>query len=528
MLNLKNLAKIGLYHVLFIKIFTLQAAPATMQTAPDADGAIQSLTLELPQIPVMHRLESNRSIGITFNLKDNTPITLKGMVINTRGTTQPKDLNGIVLAIQEGGIHRNTTEVGRTNQFKRGRAMIKTDHQINPKEQLWIAPILNKTANLDHLVATQIEEILYTVGDSKAIQTYKPGKNSSKRQKIGYAIMIPGDLNSRQFRIPGLITTNSGALMAVTDIRYPENARDLPEDIDVGISISRNNGQTWTPVKVIMDMGPGRNHGVGDPTILVDRKTGRIFVGALYSEGNRGWFGSGPGLTAKETGQFMMTHSDDDGKTWSAPYSITEQIKKPEWHLLFNGPGAGIQLRDGTLVMPAQFKDAKKVAHSTIIYSKDHGKTWQIGTGLRGNTSESQVAQLKDGSILITARDENKPGKRAFYVTKDLGQTWTPHIADKKLNCPTCQASILNMIGHPKQDDLLIFANPARPHRRRYDITLSISRDEGQTWDKFIPVDERGLLGYSSMTITKDGKYLGLFYEGTAQMYFVRYKVSEL
>lgn len=504
----------------------------SMHTAADPAGAVRRLNLLTPQIPVMHRVEHNRSIGIQVELREGLPegteVVIEGVSLSLAGTTRVDDVESVALAVQHGGIHANTRELGRGGVLRGGKVQIRTQHPVKPGETIWVAPILKKGANLDHYVATQIDKIIYRTGKDKKLHTYRPGKNSSRKQKIGYAVMKPGDLKSHQFRIPGLATSKAGTMLAVTDIRYPKNARDLPEDIDVGISRSTDNGQSWSPVKVIIDMGAGRHHGVGDPTVLVDQKTGRIFVAALYSQGNRGWFGSGPGMSAKQTGQFMFVHSDDDGKTWSKPYSITPQVKDPAWHLLFNGPGRGIQLDDGTLVMPAQFKDARKVAHSTIIHSADHGKTWKIGTGVRANTSESQVTQLGDGSILLTARDENKPGKRAFFVTRDLGTSWQTHPADKQLNCPTCQASIIHLARHGSDRELIVFANPARPHRRRFDITLSISEDEGKNWQRFIPVDERGLLGYSCMTVSKDGKYLGLFYEGTGQMYFVRYPISEL
>ena len=112
--------------------------------------------------------------------------------------------------------------------------------------------------------------------------------------------------------------------------------------------------------------------------------TGTIWVAALWSHGDRGWHGSGPGVAPEETGQFMLTRSDDDGLTWSDPINITEQVKDPAWSLMLQGPGEGITMADGTLVFPAQFRSSPatgKVPHSTLIWSKDHGRTWSAGTG---------------------------------------------------------------------------------------------------------------------------------------------------
>lgn len=72
------------------------------------------------------------------------------------------------------------------------------------------------------------------------------------------------------YRIPGIIKTAKGTLIAVYDVRYT-TSRDLPGHIDVGMSRSMDNGNTWEPMRIIMDMGaPHENNGVGDPAILYD------------------------------------------------------------------------------------------------------------------------------------------------------------------------------------------------------------------------------------------------------------------
>jgi sialidase-1 len=220
-----------------------------------------------------------------------------------------------------------------------------------------------------------------------------------------------GQDNCDTYRIPGLITTKKGTLIGVYDNRY-NNSLDLQEHVDIGMSRSTDGGESWEPMKVIMDMGewggkPQNLNGIGDPSILYDHNTNTIWVAALWMSGldtnKRLWWASGPGMTPEETGQFILTKSTDDGLTWSPPINITSQIKDPNWQLLLQGPGKGITLDDGTLVFPAQFKSNIGVkaldggvytCHSTIVYTKDQGKNWQIGTGAKSNTTEAQVVQL--------------------------------------------------------------------------------------------------------------------------------------
>src|SRR5699024_5713877 len=98
-----------------------------------------------------------------------------------------------------------------------------------------------------------------------------------------------------------------------------------------------------------------------------------------------------------------------------------KQIKEKEWHIVFNGPGRGITMENGTLVFAGQYWDENGMPHSTIIYSEDHGKTWQIGTGAKPNTTEAQVVQLSDGTLMLNMRD-NRGGSRSVYTTDDMGQ----------------------------------------------------------------------------------------------------------
>jgi sialidase-1 len=325
----------------------------------------------------------------------------------------------------------------------------------------------------------------------------------------------PGDDGSKAYRIPGLATSNKGTLLAVYDIRY-DGFADLPGDIDVGLRRSTDGGRTWEPQQVIVDFDKSvpdsKGNGVGDPAILVDQKTGAIFVIALWSQGNRAWHGSGPGTTPAETGQLVLVKSTDDGKTWSAPVNLTAKIsgRDPKWRLLFNGPGAGIQTRDGTLIFAAQFRDAEGAPHSCFLASRDAGETWALSTpaiAAKPPTSEAQLAELADGSLLLTMRDESRSGKRAwarFQPKKTLPEgswdEWRSELPD-----PTCMASLVR---HPS--GALIFSNPASS-KNRAGMTLRVSDDDGITWSTGRVLDPRPA-AYSCLSILADGT-VGVLYE---------------
>lgn len=352
--------------------------------------------------------------------------------------------------------------------------------------------------------------------------------------RIGHALRRAGEKGVHTYRIPGLATTKQGSLIAVYDVRY-RGSGDLPADIDVGMSRSVDGGRSWEPMRIIMDMGSDpqwKYDGIGDPAVLVDARTGTIWVAALWSHGNRAWHYSRQGLAPEETGQLMLVRSVDDGKTWSKPVSITQQIKNPDWNLAFNGPGKGITMKDGTLVFPAQFQDENRIPHSTIIYSVDHGATWKIGTGAHPETTEAQVIEIRPGQLMLNCR-YNDASSRVVMITSDLGKTWQEHSTSKNalIEPVACMASLIDVdqeLGE-HTGGWLLFSNPNNLSSRQ-SITIKASNDLGQSWpEKYqLLLDEGRSAGYSCLTMI-DQETVGILYEGsTSKLVFQRIPLRDV
>ena len=210
--------------------------------------------------------------------------------------------------------------------------------------------------------------------------------------------------------------------------------------------------------------------------------------------------------------------------------NLTEQLKSPEWHYLLQGPGRGITMSNGTLVFAGQFIDAQRVPNACIMYSKDHGKTWNISKLARTNTTEAQVAELEPGVLMLNMRD-NRGGSRAVSTTTDMGESWYEHKSSRSaLKEPICMASLIsvkakdNILGK----DLLLFSNPNHTKQRK-DITIKISFDGGYTWpeESQIKLDAEPGWGYSCLTMI-DRETVGILYESSvAQMTFQAIKLRD-
>ena len=308
-----------------------------------------------------------------------------------------------------------------------GSVRFKISEPAKNGQYLWLSATPSKAAKVGDEV--EFSTITASIGNNEFTS------EESISQAVGYMVAHGGEEvkqlkgGSRKcgfFRIPGMITTKKGTLLAVFDARYAHGG-DLCADIYVAVSRSTDGGLTWSKPAVNLDGGPGGQNGIGDPCILQAAK-GRIWVQGLAAH-----FGGGASLNASkagfephETGQWEMTYSDDDGKSWAKKnVNPTKQIKKKEWTCILAGPGNGVTMKDGTIVFPAQIwqNGSTPRSQSTICYSKDNGKNWAYGAGVGVSSSECQVVELTDGSLMLNCRDEGASGRRVVSVTKDLGAT---------------------------------------------------------------------------------------------------------
>ncbi len=329
------------------------------------------------------------------------------------------------------------------------------------------------------------------------------------------------------YRVPGIVCTPRGTVLVSAEAR--QGSGGDWDDNDVLMRRSLDSGQTWLPPQRLVsqaDYGPGP---VGNFVMIVDRHA--ACVHALYCHSHS---------------RFFAMRSHDEGATFSEPIEITASMQafrqRYNMRVLAFGPGHGIQLANGRLVVPVWMSNgegtefgAGKLGHRpsevACIYSDDHGQSWHCGdTVIRTDNefrhpSETVAVQLNDGRVLFNIRSEGKENRRLISISDDGAFGWSKPRFDPALLEPVCMGSILKVQAQSAQGlHTMLFANPdnleneltppnaSHAHDRKR-LTVKLSTDDCKTWSTS-RILEAGPAGYSDLAETPDGTILCVYENG--------------
>jgi sialidase-1 len=348
-----------------------------------------------------------------------------------------------------------------------------------------------------------------------------PANGEAKAEFV--PVFVGGQDGYACFRIPALLTTKKGTLLAIADGRI-SRCSDIPNPLDLVLKRSTDQGRTWGALQVIADYGKNTNdtdiypaYGItnpvsrvaaGDAALLLDRTNGRIWV--LYDNG-----GSVKGKPRNRALKLELRFSDDDGATWCRGMDVEADNPglRPEGIDFMASPGNGIQLSGGPYAGRLIFATYVhgEPWYSTFIYSDDHGKTWRRGGNAGTGGGEIQIAETEPGHLIATLRNNTfgGTGVRFFNTSADAGKTWDQPWSEfpdgSSIPDPKCQGSLFGVeVAGTNKPNQLFLSNAAHPFSRT-NATLRISYDLGRTW----PVSNlvySGASAYSSLTILPSGK----------------------
>jgi sialidase-1 len=320
-------------------------------------------------------------------------------------------------------------------------------------------------------------------------------------------VFSAGSEGYHTYRIPALVATKSGTLLAICEGR--KTGRGDHGDVDLVLKRSTDGGKTWGPVELIHEEGGTEKITIGNPCPVVDQDTGAI------------WFPFN-----RDNDRVFMMSTSDESRTWTKPRDITADVKEAGWTWYATGPGNGIQLTrgkyKGRLVIPCDHRVGGKKEDTTgwnhagrshVIYSDDHGQTWKLGGATDYGMNECAVVELADGSLMLNSRSYRGKACRGVSISRDGGQTWGPTTDDSALVESVCQASLIRYswpTSTSNSPGLLVFSNPAVPRGRNH-LTIRLSEDDGQSWPHTRLLWE-GSSAYSSLEKLPGGE-IGCLYE---------------
>jgi sialidase-1 len=368
----------------------------------------------------------------------------------------------------------------------------------------------------------------FAAGVTALLAAVTAGATPAQAAPRGCQVSVPytaGTEGYSAFRIPAVITTRSGDLLAFAEGR--SDGLGDAGNIDTVVKRSTDGGCTWQPLRVVLDSGPNTS---GNPAPVVTA-SGRIVLLTTYNAGTATETQILRGQVPPEDGRRVFTqYSDDDGVTWSAPREITATAKLPNWRWYATGPGHATRLTHGPhrgrLVVPANHSVAPPAGSSDLgseakyygghdLYSDDDGRTWHIGyvddnPDGQVNVNETTATELPDGRVYFNTRDQNgtADGNRADAYSLDGGRTLRrPFQPQPALAGPVVEGSVLQVRGAGAP---LLYSGPADPADRAV-MTLRASRDGGATWRSALTVSQLPA-SYSDL-VQIDARTVGLLYE---------------
>ena len=333
--------------------------------------------------------------------------------------------------------------------------------------------------------------------------TAQNGAIDSVRRTV---LFRPGDFDSQFYRIPAVITAKDGNLVAATDRRKYNNA-DLPEDIDIILYHSTDNGLTWSGPQFLA-VGTGKGKGFGDCALAHTRDDGGLI--AVFAGGVGLWQS-----TPEEPQCIYCRRSTDNGRIWSPAIDITHYLYgsdctdpvRRQWRGAFCASGNGLLTSTGRILFVAAVREGEAYSlNNYVLYSDDNGETWQCSQHASVCGDEAKVVELRDGRLLMSIRHA---GERWFNISEDGGITWRDTVFTT--NFPTAPACNGDMIRYDREDNTSVLLHSLPLGDKRENVAVMLSYDEGKTWSigrVIVPYSA----AYSSLCILPDGT-IGMYVE---------------
>ncbi|XP_060792042.1 sialidase-3-like isoform X2 [Neoarius graeffei] len=330
------------------------------------------------------------------------------------------------------------------------------------------------------------------------------------------------EISGITYRIPALIYIHD----TQTFLAFAEK-RTSPYDHDATLLVmrrgTRQNGSIqWSPVKELRTAClPG--HRTMNPCPVYEKESKTLFLFFICVLGKTTEHHQI--CTGKNKARLCYATSKDSGQNWSSTVDLTESVIGPElhnWATFAVGPGHGIQMKSGRLIIPAyvyyihcrcfpfHFPLCVK-SQAFAFYSDDCGTMWYVGERLSTESCECEMAEIIDqesrSELYCNARSTK--GHRVEALSENSGSTFDrPHFAKKLVEpCHGCQGSVVSFAALEEQENglpsntktWLLYSHPTQ-RRKRMDLGVYLNKSplSGSAWSK--PwIIHHGPSGYSDL-----------------------------
>lgn len=364
-------------------------------------------------------------------------------------------------------------------------------------------------------------------------------------------VLFKTDTISNCYRIPALLKTNDGKIMAISDFR-PCRTDVGGGVIDVVAKTSADNGATWGEERTLVKGdGPNKPFDVahGDAAVVCDRKTGEMLM--MCASGNV-WYWRSTLENPNRVGRYYSK----DGVNWTGG-EITSDIFS-----LMKGAVYKLFFSSGRICQSSKIKAGSHYriysalctnVGNVVVYSDNFGRTWQPLGGVDARPTldgdEAKVVELPNGSVLLCSRSQKSKG-RIFNIytytnAKKADGRWAePAYIDKKAYpSARCNGEVLivkaRRMADGKRTNVLLYSVPMSGKREKVGIyykELASAADYASPacfksgWKVFRISSTDS--AYSTMEQMRNGK-IAFFYEeselkGGYDMVFDSYTLSEI
>lgn len=349
------------------------------------------------------------------------------------------------------------------------------------------------------------------------------------------SVFVSGEDGHKSYRIPAIVSLPKGELLAFAEGRV--NGSGDFGDINLVMKRSADGGSTWSGMQTLVNYDALQ---AGNPAPVLDMHDPEYPDGVVYLFYNTGNNHEWEIRERKGIREVWYIKSVDLGKTWLQPVNITAQVHRPQQPQIHSGyffqedwrsyaltPGHAMQFQygkyKGRIFVPAnhssgspqdQFRDYN--AHG--FYTDDHGKTFKLSQSIDiPGSNEAIAAELSGNRLIMSIRNQRGDIKsRIIAYSSNGGSSWDTTYFDERLPDPVCQGSILTLGYY--NNKAIIAASNAADTKRRDNLTVRISYDEGVHWDKNILIDKAendqklDWTAYSDLVVINN-RTLGVLYE---------------